>query len=214
MQNTIQMYSSQNLTKRQAQILGFLQSFKNREGVAPTYREISGHFGFKSTKAASDHVRALEKKGYVRLHGNRSRSIEIVSSEPNSTSHVVSIPILGEIPAGTPEKKEENRSHTIAVDKTILGDCKGHRLFALKVAGKSMMGRSICDGDWVIADSDASPNEGEVVVALIDGDNTLKTLAKREKRFYLKAENPGHPDWTPMEEMIIQGVVKAVLRRI
>jgi repressor LexA len=208
------MYSSRNLTQRQTQILDFLQNFKNQEGVAPTYREISGHFGFKSTKAASDHVRALEKKGYVRLHGNRSRSIEIVFSETNSTGHVVSIPILGEIPAGTPEKKEENRSDTIAVDKTILGNCKGHRLFALKVTGESMMGRSICDGDWVIVDTGASPKEGEVVVALIDGDTTLKTLAKKKKRFYLKSENPDYPDWIPMEEMIVQGIVKAVLRRI
>ena len=208
------MYSARNLTQRQTQILDFLQNFKNQKGVAPTYREISGHFGFKSPKAASDHVRALEKKGYVRLHVKRSRSIEIVSSEPNSTGHVVSIPILGEITAGKPEKKEENRSDTIAVDETILGNCKGHRLFALKVTGESMMGRSINDGDWVVVDSDASPNEGEVVVALIDGDNTLKTLAKREKRFYLKAENPDHLDWIPMEEMIVQGVVKAVLRRI
>lgn len=214
MANTIQMYSSRNLTQRQTQILDFLQNFKNQEGVAPTYREISGHFGFKSTKAASDHVRALEKKGYVRLHGKRSRSIEIVSSETNSTGHVVSIPILGAIPAGRPEKKEENRSDTIAVDETILGNCKGHRLFALKVTGESMMGRSICDGDWVIVDAGASPNEGEVVVALIDGDNTLKTLAKKKKRFYLKSENPDYPDWIPMEEMIVQGVVKALIRRI
>ena len=155
-----------------------------------------------------------KKKGYVRLHGNRFRSIEIVSSEPNSTSHVVSIPILGEIPAGTPEKKEENRADTIAVDKTILGNCKEYRLFALKIAGESMMGRSMCNGDWVIADSDASPNEGEVVVALTDGDNTLKTLDRRDKRFFFKAENPDHLDWTSMEEMIIQEVVKALLRRI
>ena len=207
------MYSCRSLTKRQIQILEFLQDFKTREGVAPTYREISGYFGFKSTKAASDHIRALENKGYVRLHGNRSRSIEIVLSEPNSSGHIVSIPILGEIPAGAPEKKEENRSHTIAVDKTLLGDCKGHRLFALRVAGESMTGRSICDGDLVIADPDVAPDEGEVVVALIDGDNTLKTLARKENRFYLKAENPEHPDWIPMEEMTIQGVVKAVLRR-
>ncbi|MCP4683724.1 MAG: repressor LexA [Desulfobacterales bacterium] len=208
------MYSSRNLTQRQAQILDFLRNFKNQEGFAPTYREISGHFGFKSTKAASDHVRALEKKGYVRLHGKRSRSIEIVSSEPNSTGHVVSIPILGEIPAGKPEKKEGNRSDTIAVDETIIDNYKGQRLFALKITGESMMGRSICDGDWVIVDADASPNEGEVVVALIDGDNTLKTLAKKKKRFYLKSENPDYLDWIPMEEMIVQGVVKALIRRI
>jgi len=211
---TIQMYSYRNLTQRQTQILDFLQNFKNQEGVAPTYREISGHFGFKSTKAASDHVRALERKGYVRLHGNRSRSIEIVSSEPNSTGHVVSIPILGEIPAGKPEKEEENRSNTIAVDATILGSCRGHRLFALKVTGESMTGRSVCDGDWVIVDAHASPNEGEVVVALIDGDTTLKTLAKKNKRFYLKSENSDYSDWVPMEEMTVQGVVKALIRRI
>jgi len=211
---TRQMYSSRNLTQRQAQILDFLQNYKDQEGVAPTYREISGYFGFKSTKAAWDHVRALENKGYVRLHGKRSRSIEIVSSEPNSTGHVVSIPILGEIPAGKPEKKEENQSDTIAVDETILGNCKEHQLFALKVTGDSMVGRSICDGDWVIADADASPNEEAVVVALIDGDNTLKTLAKRGKCFYLKSENPDYPDWIPLEEMIVQGVVKAVLRRV
>ena len=208
------MYSCRNLTQKQSQILGFLQKFKNQEGVAPTYREISGHFGFKSTKAASDHVRALEKKGYVRLHRNRSRSIEIISSEVDSTGNVVSIPIMGEIPAGKPEKKEENRSDKITVDETILGNCKSHRLFALRVTGESMMGRSICDGDWVVADADLSPNEGEVVVALIDGDSTLKTLAKKKNRFYLKSENPDYPDWTPMKEMIIQGVVKAVLRRI
>ncbi|MBW1790298.1 MAG: repressor LexA, partial [Deltaproteobacteria bacterium] len=177
------MYSYRNLTQKQALILDFLQNFRNQEGIAPTYREISGHFGFKSTKAASDHVRALEKKGYVRLHGNRSRSIEIVSPEADSSSHAVSIPILGAIPAGKPEKKEESRSDTIAVDERILGNCKRHRLFALKVTGESMMGRSICDGDWVIADADSSPNKGEVVVALIDGDNTLKTLAKKKKRF-------------------------------
>ena len=208
------MFSTQNLTHRQTQVLDFLQNFKNQEGVAPTYREISGHFGFKSTKAASDHVRALEKKGYVRLHGNRSRSIEIISAKTNSTGHVVSIPILGEIPAGRPEKKEEDRSSTIAVDERILGNRKGHRLFALKVTGESMTGRSVFDGDWVIVDADASPNEGDVVVGLIDGDTTLKTLAKKNRRFYLKSENPDYPDWVPMEEMTVQGIVKALIRRI
>lgn len=211
---TKQMYSNQKLTDRQAQILDFLRDFKNYEGIAPTYREIAGYFGFKSTKAALDHVRALEKKGYVRLHGNRSRSIEIVAPESHSTGDVVSIPILGAISAGKPEIKEENRSDTITIDETILGRSKGHRLFALKVTGESMTGRNICDEDWVVADADATPNEGEVVVALIDGDTTLKTLAKKKRRYYLKSENPNYPDWIPMEEMTVQGVVKALIRRI
>lgn len=194
--------------------MNFLRNFKVKEGIAPTYREISGHFGFKSTKAALDHVRALEKKGFVRLHGNRSRSIEIVSLESDSNGNVVSIPILGEVPAGTPEKKEENRTDTIAVDESIIGNCKGHRLFALKVMGESMIGRNICDGDWVIIDTNTPPKEGEVVVALIDGNTTLKTLAIKKRRFYLKSENPNYPDWIPMEEMTVQGVVKALIRRM
>lgn len=72
----------------------------------------------------------------------------------------------------------------------------------------------IHEGDWVVADADAPPHEGNVVVALIDGKNTMKTLARQEGRFYLKAESPNHSDWVPIDEMVIQGVVKAVLRRI
>ena len=208
------MYSNQKLTDRQTQVLKFIQGFKKEEGIAPTYREIAGYFGFRSTKAALDHVRALERKGFVRLHGNRSRSIEIVTPESASAGYFASIPILGTIPAGKPETKEENRSDTITIGETILGRSKEHRLFALKVTGESMTGRNICDEDWVIADADATPNEGEVVVALIDGDTTLKTLAKKKRHYYLKSENPNYPDWIPMEEMIVQGVVKALIRRI
>lgn len=182
--------------------------------MAPTYREISEYFGFKSTKAALDHVRALEKKGVVRLHGNLSRSIEIISNHDYPEQHALFIPVLGAIPAGRPETKEENRIDTIAVDASILGNCSGDRLFALKVTGQSMTGRNIYNGDWVIADADISPKVGEVVIALIDGNTTLKTLAKKEKRLYLKSENPDYPDWVPMEELIVQGVVKALIRRI
>lgn len=208
------MYSYKELTKRQTEVLDFLRRFKSRNRVAPTYREIADHFGFKSPKAAVDHVRALEKKGYVRLHGNRSRSIEVIDPEPYSASQVVSIPVLGSIPAGAPEKKEEIRSEMISIDETILGNCTGHRLFALQVKGDSMIGRNVFDDDWVVADVDASPREGEIVVALIDGDTTLKTLAKKENRFYLKSENPAFPDWIPLEEMVVQGVVRSLIRRL
>lgn len=208
------MYSTIKLTQKQTQILAFLQDFKLREGVAPTYREISKHFGFKSTKAASDHITALEKKGYVRRHGNRSRSIELIASESVINANVVSVPLLGEIPAGKPDRKGENRSKVITIDESILGRCKGHSLFALKVTGESMTGRNIHDGDWVIADADISSREGDIVVALIDGDSTLKTLAKKNNSYYLKSENPKHPNWIPKEEIIIQGVVKALIRQV
>jgi SOS-response transcriptional repressor LexA len=121
---------------------------------------------------------------------------------------------MGNIPAGCPEEHTEHWRQTLAVDQAMLGGSAGHRLFALQVNGESMEGRGIHEGDWVVADVDAPPHEGNVVVALIDGKNTMKTLARQEGRFYLKAESPNHPDWVPIDEMVIQGVVKAVLRRI
>lgn len=208
------MFSMRSLTPRQTEILEFLREFRQEEGSAPTYREIANHFGFKSPKAASDHVCALEKKGYVRRHGGRSRGIELLLSERTSTNATISVPILGNIPAGCPETQTEHCLGTLAIDKEMLGGSVGHRFFALKVNGQSMEGRGIHERDWVVADADASPHEGDVVVALIDGENTLKTLARQKGRFYLKAESPNHSDWIPIDEMVIQGVVKAVLRRI
>ena len=206
------MYSSKKPTQRQWEIFNFLRKIQNRQGVAPTYREIADHFGFKSPKAAMDHVRALEKKGYLRCHGGRSRGIELTSSERKSFAN--SVPILGDIPAGSPEKRAEDEHGNLNVDLSILDIPSGHRLFALAVSGESMQGRGIHDGDCVIADADAQPREGDVVIAMIDGENTLKTLARQNGSYYLKAENPIYIDWYPLEEMVVQGVAKAIIRRL
>ncbi len=208
------MFSIGNLTARQAEILEFLQDFWRKERIAPTYREIVDHFGFKSTKAAADHVYALEKKGYLRRHSGRSRGIELLNFAPLTTPRSVDVPILGDIPAGYPELRDEHRNGTLAVDPAMLGGVAHHRLFALQVKGDSMEDRGICDGDWVVADAEATPREKDVVVALIDGESTLKTLAKNKERFYLKAESSKFHDWIPVNELAIQGVAKAIIRRI
>ncbi len=208
------MFSSRNLTPRQSEILEFLQECRREERIVPTYREIADHFRFKSTKAVADHLSALEKKGYIRRRGKLSRSIELISSVLTPSPNTISVPIVGNIPAGQPEQKAEQHHGTLAVDSMMLGNVAHHRLFALQVRGDSMEGRGIQEGDWVIADVDATPRENDVVIALIDGENTLKTLAKQKRRFFLKAENPDHSDWIPFEELIIQGVARAILRRI
>ena len=136
----------------------------------------------------------------------------MTSSERTSSAN--SVPILGDIPAGSPEKRAEDEHGNINVDLSILDIPSGHRLFALTVSGESMQGRGIYDGDWVIADADAQPREGDIVVAIIDGENTLKTLARQNGSFFLKAENPTHIDWHPLEEMVVQGVAKAIIRRL
>ena len=208
------MFSPNSLTSRQEEILNFLKEFRHKGRSAPTYREIAEHFGFKSTKAATDHISALEKKGYLRRHSGKSRGIELLTSENMSTSSPVSVPLLGEIPAGSPEELAEELQDTITVDRTLLQGATGHRLFALKVKGESMLERGINDGDCVIADADVSPRKGNIVVALIDGENTLKTLAIQNGKIYLKSENPKYSDWMPVKEMVIQGVVRTVLRQI
>lgn len=212
--NTIRMFSIKELTPRQAEILKFIQEFQYEEGVAPTYREIASHFGFESPKSATDHVRALEKKGYVRRHSGRSRGIEVLTSDRAPANNAFSVPVLGNIPAGFPEERTGRRRATLVVDRAILGDGHKRGLFALRVNGESMTGRGIHNGDWVVADAEASSREGDVVVALIDGESTLKTLVKQDGSFFLKAESPNHADATPKAEMVIQGVVKALLRRI
>ena len=208
------MFSANSLTPRQTEIIDFLQELRREGKNAPTYREIAAQFGFKSPKAAADHVRTLEKKGYVRRLKGRSRGIELLFFENASINSAISVPVLGNIPAGYPETQTEYQHGTLAVDPAILGDSTDHRLFALRVNGESMTGRDIHEGDWVVADADVSPKEGDVVVALIDGENTLKTLAGQKDGFFLKAESPFHNDLIPINEMGIQGVVRAVLRRI
>lgn len=208
------MFSNGNLTERQAEVLEFLREFQRKEGTTPTYREIVGRFGFKSTKAAADHVRALEKKGYVRRRTGRSRGIELVAPEKTLSQLSVAVPIFGNIPAGTPEELFTHSQGMLTIDRELLGGAAKHRLFALRVSSDSMERRGIYKGDWVVADADARPRENDMVVALIDNQNTLKTLAKKKGRFFLRAENPNYKDLTPVTEMVIQGVVRAVLRGV
>ncbi len=211
------MFSDGGLTERQTEVLSYISEFQRAEGISPTYREIAGYFGFKGPKAAMDHVRALEKKGYVRRHSGRSRGIELIALPkfPKSIEgDVVAVPILGDIRAGQPVEQTQRPSGRFIVDRALIGASARHRLFALKVEGDSMTGRGIHDGDWVVADADADPVENDVVAALIDGENTLKTFAKKNGGVFLKAENPDFQDITPAEKMVIQGVVRTVIRRM
>jgi repressor LexA len=208
------MMSIVKLTEIQTNIFEFIQEHRKKEGSSPTYREIAGRFGYKSPRAAVDHVRALEKKGYLTRRSGLSRGIGIGSAIREPNQGTVSVPILGHIPAGYPDEVTEYSNGTLAVDAEILKGSIGHKLFVLRIKGDSMAGRGIYDGDWAIIDKNTLPKEKDVVAALIDGENTLKTLIKKGDQFVLKAENPDFPDLMPAEEMSVQGVVKAVIRRL
>jgi repressor LexA len=128
-----------------------------------------------------------------------------------SRSRFTEVPIVGAIPAGFGDPAASSELGTIPVDLEALNIEPGARTFALRVRGDSMTGAQIADGDLVIVEG-RKPNPGDIVAALIDGETTLKRLVFEDDRYFLKAENPKYPDLLPASELLIQGVVRAVVR--
>ena len=202
------------MTERQRCVLDFIRHAVAVRGGAPTYREIAAEFGFHSTKAAVDHVAALVRRGYLRVHRGRSRGIEVLVSPAEQEEDTVAVPLLGRIAAGRASEEAETWAGRVRVDKALLGTASRRRLFALQVTGDSMIGRGIHEGDIAVAEADAAPHTGDVVVALIDQESTLKSLAYGANGNFLKSENPCYPDLFPVDQMTIQGVVRALIRKV
>ena len=126
----------------------------------------------------------------------------------------VEIPLFGSIPAGFGRDREEEADECIPVTIDSIGFKPTRNTFALRVSGDSMMGKHILDGDIVVLEHGPEPRPGQVVAALIDRKSTLKTFVVKNGKPFLKAENPKYPDLIPSDELMIQGVVRAVLRRL
>jgi repressor LexA len=196
------------LTDRQQAVLDFLREHRVREGVWPSLREIQGHFGFASPHAANRHLVALEKKGVIRRSGGTARSLSIVGEEDTP---LVKVPVLGTIPAGYPEGREQRVDRCLSIDADSLQLPRNARTFALQVRGDSMRDAAIVEGDVVVMEF-CEPRHGDIVAALIDGDVTLKRYLIKKGRPFLRAENPAYPDLIPAQELVIQGVFRALLR--
>jgi repressor LexA len=201
------------LTKRQRQVLDFVQSVQRAGDSPPTLREIATHFGFKSSRAAADHLDALKRKGFLESERGKARALRVTSPLAKLRSRIVDIPLFGSIPAGLPQAREQDAEGCISVDVETIGYKPTRNAFALRVTGDSMIGRHILDGDFVVLEHGPEPRNGQVVAALIDGASTLKTFVLKSGKPYLKAENPRYPDLIPAQELMIQGVFKALIRR-
>src|SRR5947207_4741039 len=204
------------LTERQQQILRFIQGKQDSEGLTPTFREIAGHFRFRSPNAALAHVQALLAKGFLKNLPGRARSLQV--ADPNAPKHrprprVVSVPIYGAIPAGLPQDAAQEEEGCVLIDIETLGIKPSARTFGLKVRGDSMLGKNIVDGDIAIIEHGVQPRSGDVVAALIDGQVTLKTFVMQRGKPFLRAENPAYPNLIPQEELQIQGVMVALVRK-
>ena len=177
------------LTDRQEQVLRFIANFLDEHHYPPTIREIAKHFEI-SVKGAYDHVKALEKKEKIICNINRSRAIEIVDQRGGEEEEFVSIPVLGNVAAGTPLFAEENLDGTIKLPVTML---KSGPHFALRVKGDSMQDAGIMDGDIAVFRQQNSADNGTIVVAMVNEAVTLKRFFKEKNRAKLKAENPVYP---------------------
>ncbi len=201
------------LTRRQQQVLDFIRDSQQHEGGAPTLREIADHFGFRSMTAAVDHVRALRKKGVLNAHPRRARSLRAISPLQALRQPIADIPIFGSIPAGPPEDRRQEAKGCLSIDLESLGIKPSPRTFALEIRGDSMIGRHILEGDVVVLEHGVTPRNGDVVAALIDNESTLKTLVLERGRAWLRAENPRYPQLIPANELVIQGVMVALVRK-
>ncbi len=201
------------LTKAQQRVLDFVKAEVRVGGTAPTLREIASRFGFRSHRAAACHLDALKRKGFIESDTGKARSLRVTSPLAKLRSRIVDIPLFGLIPAGLPQTREQDAEGCVSVDVESIGFKPTRNTFALRVTGDSMVGRHILDGDVVVLEHGPEPRNGQIVAALIDGESTLKTYIVKAGKPYLRAENPKYPDLIPAQELMIQGVFKALIRK-
>jgi len=198
-----------NLTPRQSEILSFIREGAEERGVIPSVREIMARFGFTSPATVASHLDLLEKKGVIRRESGRSRNIILKDFTPRPK--LLEVPLYGMIPAGIPEGQEQQSDRCITVDPESIRLPRNARTFALEVRGDSMIGAGILERDVVILEH-AEPRNRDIVAALIDGDVTLKRYLIEKGMPFLRAENPLYPDLIPAQELVIQGVFRALIR--
>jgi repressor LexA len=209
-----------SLSRRQQRVFDFIKKRMERDGVCPTTREIADHFRFRKKNMAASYVTILrQKKALATIPdpagGKRALvgAWRLASPSDGLRKPVLNIPLLGSIPAGPPQKSWQEAQGCVSVDITTLGIKPTPRTYALRVKGDSMIGRHILDGDIVVVEHGQTPRNGDVVAALIDGESTLKTFVTEKGKPYLRAENPRYPKLIPAAELVVQGVMVAMIRK-
>jgi repressor LexA len=177
------MAAKRKLTDRQKQILDYIEEMVNLSGMPPTIREIGTKFSITSTNGVRSILDALENKGFIRRQKLVSRGIELVK---RTAINFARVPLVGSVPAGLPITAIENREGEIAVDTSFLPT---EDVFCLRVKGESMVGAGIFDGDFVLVDKHASPLKGDIVVAVIGEEATVKKFYPERRRVRLEPQN-------------------------
>ena len=197
------------LTKRQREILDYLNEFIQQHGYAPSLEEIGRRFNLSSLATVHKHLTNLQEKGFIRRAWNRSRSVELVPTRLGVRA--VELPLLGLVAAGSPIEAIAG-NETIAVPEAIAGKRDS---YVLRVKGDSMIDEQIRDGDYVIVEDRKSVDNGEMVIALVGGlDVTLKKFYRENGRVRLQPANPSmQPMLLDSDQVQVQGVVVGVMRK-
>jgi repressor LexA len=199
----------QPLTKRQREILDYLQEFIQQHGYAPSLEEIGRRFSLSSLATVHKHLTNLEEKGFIRRSWNRSRSVELLSARTGNRA--IDLPLLGYVAAGAPIEAVAS-AETIAVPEDLVGK---RDTYVLRVKGDSMIDEQIRDGDFVVVEDRKGADNGEMVIALVGGtDVTLKKFYREHGRIRLQPANPAmQPMLFDPSQVQIQGVVVGVMRK-
>lgn len=200
------------LTDRQREILDFIQAFISENGFPPTFREIASNFNIASTFGVKRHIDALVKKGYLSSISNSGRTLSLVNQNTPKAEIPFEIPIVGRVAAGYPILAEENIEGTLSIDPSLIRRKK--ECFGLKVKGDSMINAGIFEGDLVIISPQKECTDGDIVVALLDDEATMKRFVKEGDQIYLKPENENYSviDLNKYSNFSIIGKVVGVFR--
>jgi repressor LexA len=221
------------LTDRQEKILSFIKKSIQDQGYPPTIREIGEHFGIRSTNGVNDHLKALERKGYLLRGELKSRALSVIEGGRSQTGRfpriarrelsavgdgdVVEVPVVGKVAAGEPILAQENITDHVRIDSVLLGD-GGRKVFALRVSGDSMIGDGIFDGDYIFVRKQLHAGAGEIVVAMIEDEATVKRFYPEGDRVRFQPSNPRlKPIYVSREdfrETQIIGLVVGVYRKM
>ncbi|WP_338835954.1 transcriptional repressor LexA [Neomoorella thermoacetica] len=197
------------LTPKQEMVLNYIRQFINTHGYPPTVRDICRATGLRSSSTVYGHLSRLEQKGYIRRDPLRSRAIEIVEPGPTAAANVVSVPLVGKIAAGQPILAVENIEDTFPLPSKIAGS---EDAFMLRVQGDSMIEAGILDGDYIIVRPQETAENGDIVVALLGEEATVKYFYRYEDHVELV---PANSRMQPIKarEVTILGKVVGLLRR-
>jgi repressor LexA len=203
------MSAMATLTKRQKQLVDFLENFIAEHGYAPTLEETGSYFGLSSLATIHKHLKNLEQKGFIRRHRNHSRALEMTQQRKRPGSPTLQL--LGNVAAGMPIEAIETPDSITVPEDFVRKD----NTFCLRVRGESMIDEGIRDGDYIIVEGRDSATDGETIVALVNGEATVKKYYReRDGRIRLQPANAAmQPIYAPEEELMVRGVVVGLMRR-